>query len=206
MTAGNDQPWWYQEPERPVDPDAARDEAFAAAAQEAIRLAAAVTDWADRSGLSTALRGIVDTTGTNVRQAAERFFDEQSSVAVVDPDSADISVTTSTIDRPTVTHGMDTSTIDAAARWLRESQQESADSTAEHSSTCEWCPVCQGVDALQVVSPELARGAAEALSAITASLRTAMESLATTAADRRPRTSEAARPADTFADVPIDLA
>jgi len=46
-----------------------------------------------------------------------------------------------------------------------------------HSSTCDYCPICQGMGAMREVSPEVAAGLTDALSAVTSAVRQALDGI-----------------------------
>jgi len=136
--SSSEQPWWHAasaddgEP-NPVD--------VGTAAQEAVKLAGALAQWAEQSGLAEALKGIAEQAASSVRSAAK---------AASSPSSGD-----------------DTPEADATAAG-----------EAGHPSTCDSCPICQGVDMVKTMSPEAADGITEALAAVTTAVRQTLDGFA----------------------------
>ncbi|MEI6620593.1 MAG: hypothetical protein WCP28_01625, partial [Actinomycetes bacterium] len=59
-----------------------------------------------------------------------------------------------------------------------DAQEPTAAPHAEPTiTTCDYCPVCQGIKLLRTVSPDAATGVAEALSAVTDVIRAALDTL-----------------------------
>jgi hypothetical protein len=162
----NDAPWWHE-----TGADSSRPEIspVGTAAQEAIKLAAAVSEWASRTGLSDALAGIAVQTAMGVREAAAAAADvvgEGQGDAGADADAA--------ADAGAANED------DAASKEDPEEGTEAptAEPQAEHTiTTCDYCPVCQGIKLLRTVSPDAATGVAEALSAVTDVIRAALDTL-----------------------------
>lgn len=137
-------PWWY---ESESGQDRSDPSPVGTAAQEAIKLAAALSQWADRTGLADALSGIAMQTAMGVQAAA------RAASSATDDDHQD-------------------NHEDTAAAPPEPEALPGHDSTS-----CDFCPVCQGVSLLRAVSPEAATGVAEALAAVTEAFRSALDTL-----------------------------
>ena len=130
-------PWWHVD----ADDDAPNPADVGSAAQEAVKLAAAVAQWADQTGLTQTLKGIAEQAAVSVQTAAR-------------------AATTTT----------------AAPSDSDESAGEGT-SGSHDSTTCDNCPICQGVDFIKTVSPEAASGINDALAAVTTAIRQAVDGL-----------------------------
>lgn len=159
------QPWWHETPE---ELDGENPAGVGTAAQEAVRLAAAVASWASRTGLSDTMRGIAEQTAGSVRAAARaaaagsegggRRAEGDEYAASGPPDSVG--------DGDQIDDGEE---VD---------DDEGEEPRIVYESTCDYCPVCQGMTLLRTVSPEAAEGMAEALAAVTDAVRQAVEGMA----------------------------
>lgn len=130
-----EQPWWYASS---ADSDEPNPVDVGTAAQEAVKLAGALAQWAEQSGLAETLKGIAEQAAASVLSAAK---------AASSPGSAE-----------------------------GETESESAsESPAGHSTTCDSCPICQGVDMVKTMSPEAADGITEALAAVTTAVRQTLD-------------------------------
>ncbi|MGV1036518.1 MAG: hypothetical protein ACOYD0_05770 [Candidatus Nanopelagicales bacterium] len=158
------QPWWHETPEELDEENPA---GVGTAAQEAVRLAAAVASWASRTGLSDTMRGIAEQTAGSVRAAAARAAtagqEDQEQCNDDTEDAADAA------------DDADQSILDA--EFLDE-DDEQEEPRVIYESTCDYCPVCQGMTLLRSVSPEAAEGMAEALAAVTDAVKQAVEGMA----------------------------
>ncbi len=133
--AGQDQPpWWHED----FDEDGSNPHAVSSAAQEAVKLAAAVATWAQDSGVGEILRGVVEQASDTVRTA--------------------------------------TASATGTAGEPRE-QPDPGPGAGEHTMSCEVCPICQGMDVLNEVSPEAAQGVTDALALVTAALKQALDTV-----------------------------
>ncbi len=144
-------PWWHEAFE---DDEAA--DGVGTAAQEAVKLAAAVTSWANDSGVADILKSVVEQAGDALRGAAATAASTASSAA-----SSAASTASAAKDH---THD-------------REGAFTSAEG-AHDCATCENCPICQGVEVLRTVSPETAASVSDAMAAVTSALRQAMSNVA----------------------------
>lgn len=159
-TASQEPPWWYanadgEEPPNPVD--------VGTAAQEAVKLAAAVAQWAEQSGLSDTLRGIAEQAAAGVRTAAQA-----ASAAGSTDDDVDV-----VFEEPGEPPAGAAGTAGAAQG-------------AQHArTTCDTCPICQGIDIVKTMSPEAANGITDALAAVTTAVRQAVDGLGGTSSDAK---------------------
>lgn len=140
-SGSDDQPWWHamadeEHPPNPVD--------VGTAAQEAVKLAGAIAQWADQTGLAETLKGIAEQAAESVMAAAR-----------------------------TATGGPDKDSAEGEAGETGAAQ--GADAQAHSSSTCDNCPICQGVDLVKTMSPEAAEGITDALAAVTSAVRQAVD-------------------------------
>jgi hypothetical protein len=80
-----EQPWWREMPS-----DRTREQTTGSAAQEMVRLAASVAEWASRSGLSETFRTIAEQTAGSVRSAASAATTSTSPASPADSEEADL--------------------------------------------------------------------------------------------------------------------
>jgi len=133
--ASDAKPWWSssfddQEQDNPHD--------VGSITQEAVKLAAAVVGWAEKTGIADTLRNVAE-------QSTEVIWTAAASA------QAD--------------------KVEKAMEHLSHTGPQDPES---HSSSCEYCPICQGMDLLKNVSPEATQGLVEAMSSISDKLRQAV--------------------------------
>ena len=147
-------PWWHADAEGPDGEPNPVD--VGTAAQEAVKLAASVAAWAEQSGLSDTLRGIAEQATVSMRAAA-RTASSATTARDVD-DDVDV-------------------VFEAPGEPPQSSQTEGHESQAEYPerTTCDSCPICQGMDLIKTVSPEAANGITDALAAVTAAVKQAVD-------------------------------
>lgn len=167
------EPWWNaddaafagatpifddEQPSAPPPPDAGSESAappFTEAGSpvmEALRLASAVADWSRESGLSDTLRVLATDVAASLADSTAvttEGSDEQEEAEGARP-------------QPT----------------LRLIPPSSEQDSAGHAATCEYCPLCRGMDVMRTVQPQLAAGIAEAMASLTAALNLALAGLA----------------------------
>jgi len=152
-------PWWHAafEDDEPT-------EGVGTSAQEAVKLAAAVANWANDSGVADILKSVVDQAGDTLRGAAATAA-AAASAATSEARAKESSAGTST---------------DGSAQ----------DGQPHAAGTCEICPICQGVDVLRTVSPETASGVADAMALVTGALRQAMDTMTAEGQPPEPSSTE----------------
>ena len=128
------------------------------ASQEAVRLAAAVASWANDTGVSTILQGALEQTADGLKSAMR---------------ATTPSAGASKAKAPKATEPSD--------------EDDEAASRTSASFSCENCPICQGMEMLQAVSPDAAAGLSDALEAVTLAVRQSVEILAQGEADHESR-------------------
>ena len=150
MSDSEHPPWWHADAEGSDEQPNPGD--VGSAAQEAVKLAASVVQWAEQSGLNDTLRGLAEQATVTMRTAARTASGAAASADVDDE-------------------------VDVVFEEPGESPHTAA--SGEHQrTTCDTCPICQGVDLLKTVSPEAANGITEALAAVTAAVKQAVDGLA----------------------------
>lgn len=120
-----------------------------ATAQEAVRMFGVLAQWAEQSGLTETLKGIAEQTVSGVKTAAAT-----AATAVV-PDVAD-------------TH----------RESADDERADAAGSDSNRPTTCETCPVCQGLDVVKTMSPETAENLNDALALVTTAVKQAIDNFA----------------------------
>lgn len=144
MSDEKEQPWWHETAE-----DTLRyREGNGSATQEAVKLAAALSEWASKSGLAATLKGFAEETKGGVKMAADLAAQASR-----------------------------TATSKAAGSRNGFVDIEIEEAVPEPFLTCDSCPVCQGLAILREVSPEAAAGMAEALSAVTEVFKQTVETM-----------------------------
>ncbi len=159
-------PWWHETPEE-LDED--NPAGVGTATQEAVRLAAAVASWASRTGLSDTMRGIAEQTAGSVRAAAARASAAGQTDAGQWGDDTE---------EPADESGSAVLEAELLDDESRDADGEEDQPRVVYESTCDYCPVCQGMTLLRTVSPEAAEGMAEALAAVTDAVKQAVEGMA----------------------------
>lgn len=149
QSSSGEQPWWHamadeEHPPNPVD--------VGTAAQEAVKLAGAIAQWADQTGLAETLKGIAEQAAESVMSAAR--------TATGSGDSSDDGIAP---------------------------DSEDSEAARNAASTCDNCPICQGVDIVKTMSPEAAEGITDALAAVTAAVRQAVDGFAPSAGGSKTR-------------------
>ncbi len=141
-------PWWHVE----ADGDIPNPADVGTAAQEAVKLAAAVAQWAEQAGLTETLKGIAEQAAVSVQTAARAATTPSTSRHEADED------------------------VDVV--FEAPGEPPHSQNAAEHDrTTCDNCPICQGVDFIKTVSPEAANGINDALAAVTTAIRQAVDGL-----------------------------
>lgn len=167
-------PWWNaddaafagatpifddEQPSAPPPPDAGGESApppFTEAGSpvmEALRLASAVADWSRESGLSDTLRVLATDVAASLADSAVQTTEDTDEPAEMAEEA-----------RPQPT--------------LRLIEPSAEQDTAGHATTCEYCPLCRGMDVMRTVQPQLAAGIAEAMASLTEALNLALAGLA----------------------------
>lgn len=128
---------------------------------EALRLASALADWSEQTGLTDTLKALA-------AEAAESLSAQASTTAA--PDGPE-----STADTEEVADDIDGSDPGPSRTlghlWEVPSSDDDSGSTG---SSCEFCPLCRGLDVMRTVQPQVAVGLAEAMASVTEALNTAV--------------------------------
>lgn len=122
---------------------------------EALRLASALSEWSRESGLSDTLRALASEAASSLSDAGL--------VATETPDED--------------SGGDGASREDQQRTPLRLVDPPAGYEGGAHESTCEYCPLCRGLDVMRTVQPQLATGIAEAMASLTEALTAALTGL-----------------------------
>lgn len=140
-SASGAKPWWSSSFDAPEE-DNPHD--VGTITQEAVKLAAAVVGWAEKTGIADTLRTVAEQSTDVIWSAAASYQADKAEKAMEHLAQAKL-------------------------------DPDAHDDQGEHSSSCEYCPICQGMDLFKNVSPEARQGLLEAMSSISDKLRQAVD-------------------------------
>lgn len=126
------------------DPAAESDSGAGSPIMEALKLASALADWFQQTGLTDTLKALAAEAADSLATQSSTADESESPRPTEDQRSA----------VPTV------------------GDDENAEHTA--GTSCEFCPLCRGLDVMRTVQPQVAVGLAEAMASVTEALNTAV--------------------------------
>ena len=197
-----EEPWWHEDAtEFAADDDANGDadessdssELLTTATQEAVKLAATLSTWAEQTGFGDVLRSVAKQAVDTAQDAAtslmdkeapvdadlEEDFDEHAEVQVADLDAAAFD-----LESEDYAH-LDDDPADAGVVQFNSvagSSQAGGDASQGFNShtariTCDYCPVCRVIESLDDLNPETAAAIAEVMAVVTDGVASAVMDL-----------------------------
>ncbi len=157
----------HEYPEAGSDTDATSSDGSAGSPiMEALKLASALADWSQQTGLTDTLKALA-------AEAAESLSAQASTPEA--PDGPGSAAEPQAADSTDV--GDDTEGTDPGLSRILGHLWEvptSDDESGSAASSCEFCPLCRGLDVMRTVQPQVAVGLAEAMASVTEALNTAV--------------------------------